>query len=334
MQQAALRERAVLALPVQRQWEPRRTPAGIPADDRIQSTLDTARARLADFDVRGAMDLVCDELTAMRRTLAPEDWQGALAQCRADGLRALIHEAPITRRAFARPRGYAGDAETLDMIYGQRALPEGLTPLAAALYGYEMQMTAAVSVRVRRELLASLIDEVALERRMPRVLSIACGHLREAELSQAVAGGAVGAFDALDQDEESLALVRREHAARSVRAIHGSVRTLLNGQSQFDNYDLVYAAGLYDYLDATVSARLTATLFQALAPGGRLLVANFAHGVREAAYMETYMDWPLVYRSEADVARFDELVPREEVAEKRLFSDAARNVLYLELRRN
>ena len=334
MQQAALRERQVLALPVQRPWLPRPVPAGIPDGDRLQSTLDAVRARLAAFDVAEGMDLLCAELAAMRHTLSPEDWQGALAQCRADPLRALIHQAPIARRAFARPRGYPGDAETLDLIYGHGALPSALTPLAAALYGHEMQMTAAVSVRVRREYLAALIDDVARERAMPRVLSIACGHLREAELSAALAAGEVGDFDALDQDAQSLALVEREHGTRGVRPVPGSVRTILAGESRLEDYDLVYAAGLYDYLDAAVSARLTEKLFHALAPGGRLLVANFAHGMREAAYMEAYMDWPLVYRSEADVARFDALIPREQVAEKRLFSDAARNVIYLELRRS
>jgi SAM-dependent methyltransferase len=277
--------------------------------------------------------LLCDELTSLRRTLSAEGWATVIDQCRADALCTLIHEAPISRRAFARPRGYAGDAETLDLIYGRGSLPVELTPRAATLYGYEMQMSAAVSVRSRRELLATLIDEVALERSLPRVLSVACGHLREAELSGAVSAGEIGAFDALDQDRESLALVEREHAIRNVRAIHGSVRTILQGKPPLRDYDLVYAAGLYDYLDREVSARLTAALFATLRSGGRLLVANFAHGVREAAYMEAYMAWPLVYRGEQDVGQFDELIPREEIAARRLFSDRARNVIYLELRR-
>lgn len=223
----------------------------------VRQLLGTVRARIAEYEISAGMSLLCDELTALRRTLSPEGWNAVIAQCRDDSLRELIHTAPISKRAFARPRGYAGDAETLDLIYGHGALPATLSPLAATLYGYEMQMSAAGSVRHRRELLAGLIDEVALERPMPRVLSVACGHLREAELSAAVGSGDIGAFDALDQDAESIALVEREHSIRNVRAIRGSVRTILQGKPPLRDYDLVYAAGLYDYLDADVSARLT-----------------------------------------------------------------------------
>ena len=304
---------------------------GTPA--MVNHLLGSVRARIADFDVSAGVSMLCDELTSLRRTLSPDGWESVVKQCRSDALRDVIHQAPISSRAFAQPRGYAGDAETLDLIYGHGLLPDALTPLAAMLYGCEMQMTAAVSVRTRRELLAALIDNVALERPMPRVLSIACGHLREAELSAAVNAGEIGAFDALDQDSESLALVEREHSERNIRTIRGSVRTILRGEPPLRDYDLVYAAGLYDYLDRAVSARLTAALFAALRPGGRLLVANFAHGVREAAYMEAYMAWPLIYRGEHEVEQFDELIPKSEIAGRRLFSDRPRNVIYLELRR-
>jgi extracellular factor (EF) 3-hydroxypalmitic acid methyl ester biosynthesis protein len=326
----AVRERSAFSPPISLA-RPSSADGGTSA--AVQQLLGSVHARIADFEVSSGVAMLCDELTSLHRTLSPEGWAAVIGQCRSDPLRSVIHQAPISARAYARPRGYPGDAETLDLIYGHAALPGGLSPLAAMLYSCEMQMSAAVSVRSRRELLASLIDEVALERPMPRVLSVACGHLREVELSAAVSAGELGAFDALDQDEQSLALVQREHADRNIRTIPGSVRTILKGEPPLRDYDLVYAAGLYDYLDRTVSARLTAALFAALRSGGRLLVANFANGVREAAYMEAYMAWPLIYRREDEVAQFQELIPTEEIASHRLFSDRVRNVIYLELRR-
>ncbi|HEX2717974.1 MAG TPA: class I SAM-dependent methyltransferase [Gemmatimonadaceae bacterium] len=307
------------------------------ADDRtahsIRPLLDAVRGRILDYEVATGMDLLCDELASLRRTLSAERWKAVIDECRASALRDVVGDAPISRRAAMRPRGYPGDAETLDLVYGAGQLPAGLTPLGAALYGYELQMTAAVSVRARREILAALIDEVASQRPDARILSIACGHVREAERSEAVASRSFAAFDALDQDAESLALVEREHAPRGLRPIPGSVRALLAGKVALSDYDLVYAAGLYDYLERDVAARLTATLFAMLRPGGRLLVANFAYGVRETAYMEAYMDWPLIYRDESDVDRFASLIDPAAIAGRRLYRDAPRNVIYLELQR-
>ena len=70
---------------------------------------------------------------------------------------------------------------------------------------------SAKAVRYRRRLLAGLIDRVA-KRGSAGVLAIAAGHLREVELSSAVQSGALREFVALDQDENSLALVDRDYA--------------------------------------------------------------------------------------------------------------------------
>jgi hypothetical protein len=212
-------------------------------------------------------------------------------------------------------------------------LPQGLSALAAALYGYELQMDAATSVRARCDYLAALIDEAALEVARPRVLSVACGHLREAERSTAVLEHRLGAFYALDQDEQSLGRVARDHAARRVEPVHASVRSVLRGTPTFSDLDLVYAAGLYDYLELPVAARLTATLFGMLRGGGRLVVANFAPSLRDAAYMEAFMDWTLIYRDEEQFERVAESIPCDLVASRRLFRDRPGNVVFLELRR-
>jgi SAM-dependent methyltransferase len=67
-------------------------------------------------------------------------------------------------------------------------------------------------------------------------------------------------------------------------------------------FDLVYSAGLYDYLEQPVAAALTAELTRLLRPGGKLLVANFARDFPTQAFMEAFMDWRLLDRSAAEVA--------------------------------
>jgi hypothetical protein len=308
----------------------------IPASDQshMRRLLASARAQLADLEVAPAMDRLVNGLADLRRELAPDDWKRVVREeCRTHPVFEQLHNAPVTRRAFARPRGYPGDAETLDLVYGCGRLSEPMNALGAALYGYELQMSAAQSVRVRREILAALIDEVCLENPDARVLSIACGHLREAERSAAVRTGSFGAFYALDQDQESLSLVDRAHSARGVTTVRSSVKSILTGSTRLESLDLVYAAGLYDYLEAPVAAKLTARMFSMLGPRGRLLVANFATTLRDAAFMDAFMDWPLIYRTEKEVEHFADEVAPEHIAMRRLYRDAPGNVIYLELRR-
>jgi hypothetical protein len=148
-----------------------------------------------------------------------------------------------------------------------------------------------------------------------------------------VRAGALGAFHALDQDPVSLALVQAEQAPLGVTPIVGTVGDIIRGRVDVAPLHLAYAAGLYDYLPAEVAARLTARLFALLAPGGRLLVANFCPELEDAAFMEAVMDWRLIYRTDEQVAAFASEVPAEQVAAGRVFRDSVGMVAYLELER-
>ena len=188
-------------------------------------------------------------------------------------------------------------------------------------------------VTFRRDRLAELIDEVADAADGPRILSVACGHLREAQRSRAVREGRPGAFFALDQDAESLALVERERGALGVTTVHASVRDLLRGRVAFARLDLAYAAGLYDYLAEPVAARLAALLLGMLRPGGRLLLANFAPDCCGGAVRAAIMDWALIYRDEAALLRLLDGLPMGLVASARTYRDPRGNIAFLEATR-
>jgi len=145
--------------------------------------------------------------------------------------------------------------------------------------------------------LAREIDSIAETQDNPRVLSIACGHLREAELSVAVREGRAR-MTALDQDPESIARVARDYGSFNVTTIVGTVVDVLRRRLKVRDVALAYAAGLYDYLDTELAAALTEALFRMLAPQGPLLIANFTPDTRDAAFMEACMDWHLIYRDE------------------------------------
>jgi hypothetical protein len=165
-----------------------------------------------------------------RTKLNPEDWKAYVAQeVLSHPIRAWIHQDPLTYRAFTWPRGYPGDAMTLDYIYGCGPAPACANAAAAAIFQYTTQFGAALAVRNRRELLARLIDQTAERVLQPRILSLAAGHLREIELSHAAQRCAIGEFVALDQDQESLQTISQDYADLGVTPIHGTIRQILSG---------------------------------------------------------------------------------------------------------
>ena len=296
------------------------------------SLIDECHSALVAGDVSPLDDFVM-YLESIRRELSVEEWSAYIADVIAPHpLRDLLHEEPFTRRAYQKPRGYAGDAPMLDLVYADARPPE-LSDLGNRLYDWALPKPGAESVRARREILAGIIDTVAAERPSPRILSVACGHLREAQRSTAVRDGKIAELVALDQDRESLALVAREQSEFKVTPVQANIRRLLGGTS-YGTFDLAYAAGLYDYLDESVAQMLTASMFRALRPGGLLVVANFAPDLPVIGYMEAVMDWMLRYRAESEVERFAARLPRNEIAELTTFRDAPGNVVYLSVRRS
>jgi hypothetical protein len=92
----------------------------------------------------------------------------------------------------------------------------------------------------------------------------------------------------------------------TVRCLHSSVRQLLKPQTPEDQrlvhetlseLDLVYSAGLYDYLPQRVATRLTRLTYSSLRPGGRLLHGNLMETPDSTWVMDYVLGWPLVYRT-------------------------------------
>ena len=72
-------------------------------------------------------------------------------------------------------------------------------------------------------------------------------------------------------------------------------------------FDLVYCAGLFDYLSDRLIVKVISYLHGLLREGGRLAVSNFTVKNPIQSWMTLVMDWELIYRSEA---QFIELMGR------------------------
>ncbi len=303
-----------------------------PINDAGTELFDAAADVIESGELAQGMDMMIDGLLALRAAYPVEQWrQFSQYDCLHHPIREIAHADPMTRRAFLKPRGYPGDAGILDLIYRVVPLPADTSPMGRRVYTFTTSHPACESVRNRREGLARAVDELAERVHRPRVLSMACGHLREAQLSRAVASGTVGEYIALDQDKESLALVQSEMCVLGVTTMCESVRGLVTGRVDLEDLDLAYAAGLYDYLGLPVAVAVTRAMLNMVKPGGRVLVANFAPNLRDIGYMETFMAWNLIYRDENGMAEIAAGLPREEVAGTRVYRESDGNIVYLEV---
>ncbi len=303
-----------------------------PINDVATELFDDTCELIAAGHFAPAMDTMIAGLLQLRAIYPVEQWrQFSQYDCLHHPVKEIAHADPMTRRAFLKPRGYPGDAGILDLIYRAVPLPAGTTPTGEIVNRFTTSHPACVSVRARRDLLARVVDDTAERVERPRILSVACGHLREAQASRAVARGLVGDFYALDQDKESLALIDREQGAFGVRTMAESVRGLVTGRVDLADLDLAYAAGLYDYLGLPVAVAVTRSMLGMMKPGGRVLVANFAPDLIDIGYMETFMAWNLIYRDEQAMMEIAAGLPRGEVASTRVFRDSDTNIVYLEV---
>ncbi|BDA83454.1 methyltransferase [Aureimonas sp. SA4125] len=268
----------------------------------------------------------------MRRQLDPAVWQDLVPIAQAHPISVLIHQDPFTQRSFEKPRGYSGDAGLLDFIYRHpdaEAAVAASSDLGRAIYEYTSAAPAASAVRERRDLLAAHVDAIAETRgEDSEILTIAAGHLREAERSSAFREGRIKRWVALDQDPMSVGLISRDFAGTCVDAMDGSVKGLLTNSYDLGRFDFVYAAGLYDYLPENAAVRLTRKCLDMLKPNGVFLFANFHDDIVDDGYMETLMNWTLILRSEDDMWNIIRASVDMNTVDTRVEFGANRNIIY------
>ncbi|MEI9421084.1 class I SAM-dependent methyltransferase [Mesorhizobium sp. Cs1299R1N1] len=271
-------------------------------------------------------------LNALRAKVHPDVWQALIPVAQNHPIQKYFLEDPLTHWSFTKPRGYSGDAQLLDYIYCDPHVAESVanaSEIGKALYSHTQNVPSCVAARERRDLLTRYVDETAA-RNGPEteVLAIAAGHLREANRSAALAEGGLKRWVALDQDPQSVGLIARDFQGTAVEAIDGSVRTVLTRGHKLGKFDLIYASGLYDYLQHNVAVKLAKTCLQMLKPNGTFLFANYAEGTPDAGYRETFMDWVLLLRSEVDMWNIINASVDRNTVEAQVYFGENRNVLY------
>ncbi len=217
---------------------------------------------------------------------------------------------PFFDHAFRKPRGYPGDFETIEIIYDCRPSGEGLPSLI--FDDYYLHARPAQAVRNRLIWLADRLEaEVRVQAgargRPVRVLSLGSGPARElALLAQGAELAAVVTATCLDMDPAALAFARGRLDGRMdgrVQFVRDNALRFAAGPNRPDQpYHLIYAAGLFDYLNTEQAARLITDCHGLLAPGGLLIIGNFSQETHpsDRILMDWLLEWRLIYRDEAE----------------------------------
>lgn len=297
--------------------------------------LDASYQQILAGSIHEGMHTLFMRLQEIRLTHSLEEWREFVQKIvMPHPVRSIVHKDPFTLRAFEKPRGYAGDAVMMDMIYFQdlnRHPNHYIDSISNEIFMFTTNAPSAKAVRNRRYVAANLIDKVAGQTDSPRIFAVAAGHLREFEISCIAQMRKFSAFFAMDQDAESLREIEQSYGHLGVQCVNSSIRGLLTNRIDLSDFDLVYALGLYDYLEQRLAQRLTSNLFSRLRSGGKLLLANFIPEIQTVGYMESFMEWNLIYRTESMMENLLTEIKQEQIGGISLFLDDQNNIAFLEV---
>ena len=134
-------------------------------------------------------------------------------------------------------------------------------------------------------------------------MNLACGSNRE--LFDFLEGcGRSELVEALcvDIDPEALKYTRnkidpRNHGA-TIRLMNENIIKWAMGRSRHDfrSQDIIYSAGLTDYLEDRLLAAFIKVCYKQLKPGGVLVIGNFAPHNPERMFLDHLIHWRLIYR--------------------------------------
>ena len=227
-----------------------------------------------------------------------EGWAQTRSTYLSHPLRSIMMEDPYIARCVAKPRGYAGDAELIDLIYSRKP-PETTSDRGLRIFQHGIDFQASEGVRQRRNLAEQFVGDEF--RQGKRILCLASGHFREGD---PLIGEDIGNIQLVDQDPLSLDVVRARFGALANCHEANVFSYLRKAIAQGEKFDLVYTLGLTDYLDDRAMGLLHRMVKSVLAPDGEFILANFVPNHLAIGWMDAVMEWQLIYREPAELAAF------------------------------
>ena len=201
--------------------------------------------------------------------------------------------------ATLKPYGYAGDFRIIDRIYQEWISPEHHLERWDLFFHTQLAPNA---VRNRKRYFLAVLSALGQRNPSAHVLNVASGPGRGVAdyLSN---GRAQLSFDCIDHHENAI-----KYASALTQRFSECIRFHCTNVFRFSasrHYDLIWSAGLFDYLEDRAAKILIQRLLRFLKPGGELIFGNFSPDNPTRDYME-FGDWFLHYRSADELERIAE----------------------------
>ncbi|WP_394561231.1 class I SAM-dependent methyltransferase [Aquipseudomonas alcaligenes] len=189
-----------------------------------------------------------------------------------------------------KPYGYAGDFDIIERIYARNVSKD---PELCRWDHFFHWQVACKAVCNRKTYFIDVLQRLQSANPDARVLDVACGSCRGIyEFLKANPQSRL-AFDCIDLDDKAIAHARKLVSALQVELWQGDA---FRRSFPSKHYDVVWSAGLFDYLEDRPFRILLRRLARTVKPGGELIIGNFTEPNPSRAYME-FGDWVLIHRT-------------------------------------
>jgi extracellular factor (EF) 3-hydroxypalmitic acid methyl ester biosynthesis protein len=208
----------------------------------------------------------------------------------------LLCETGMMGFTVLKPHGYAGDFEMIDRIYQRWTSPKQELKKWDVFF---QSQKACVAVRNRKDFFIELVHKLhdSSEDESFNILNVGSGPGRDvyALLEKNKLNVSI---DCIDQDEKAI-LYDKNLCEKFSDSVTFYKKNIFHYRTS-NRYDLIWSAGLFDYLDDRLFRILLKKLYKLIKPGGRLVVGNFSPINPSRDFME-FGKWYLHHRSEDEL---------------------------------
>jgi extracellular factor (EF) 3-hydroxypalmitic acid methyl ester biosynthesis protein len=208
----------------------------------------------------------------------------------------LLDSSLMHGRTREKPLGYAGDFLLIDWIYTHKTAESGLGRWYDELFhSYE----AAHAVRNRKQYFLRLCGDLAKRKRRDiHILDLGCGSCRDViEAVGSLTNGVAFHFHCVDHEPQAIEYARSLLEGSDAESyVELECANVFHAQPS-GSYDLIWSAGLFDYLDDRIAALLIRRHWRLLKEGGWFVFGNFSPRNPTRTGMELVGKWYLLHRS-------------------------------------